>query len=68
MAVTVHKGVEPPITEESACAGYPRGVWPPVVSPFCVGVPLNQDRHRDCSLPGCTCPCHEARVKSVAKD
>ncbi len=50
MAVTVHKGVandQPPITEEGACAGCPRGVWPPVVAPFCVGVPFNQDRHRD---------------------
>src|SRR5579864_8527093 len=64
MGVTVHKGSgEEHQTDESASPGYPRGVWPAVISPFCADP--YYDRHKECSLCGCTCSCH-ASVKFQA--
>ncbi len=56
MAVTKHAGDESPAATESAFRGYPLGVWPAVISSFCSASP--EPRHSECTLPGCTCPCH----------
>lgn len=45
----------------SACLGYAAGIWPAVVSPCCSD--QASDRHRECTLPGCTCACHNAPAR-----
>ena len=51
----------------SACPGYPRGVWPPLLSAFCVDTSPTNQRHPDCSVPGCICPCHSRRSQATWK-
>src|SRR2546426_3333433 len=48
----------------TSCLGYPRGTWPPLTSSFCANPSRDNERHQDCSLPGCTCPCHAHWVKA----
>lgn len=43
-------------TAASACFGYAAGMWPEVISPCCSD--QANDRHAECTLPGCTCACH----------
>src|SRR5690242_8303945 len=61
MAVTKHMPDNSPEPAGSAWPGYPRGVWPPILSAFCRDRALSNTRHVDCSMPACSCPCH-ARV------
>ncbi len=51
----------------SACPGYPRGVWPPLLSAFCADASPTNQRHPDCSVPGCICPCHSRRSPATWK-
>src|SRR5439155_26747373 len=58
MSVTRHMPDNSPGPTGSACPGYPRGVWPPLLSAFCADTSPTNQRHPDCSVPGCICPCH----------
>src|SRR2546425_8372883 len=58
MSVTRHMPDNSPGPTGSACPGYPRGVWPPLLSGFCADTSPTNQRHPDCSVPGCICPCH----------
>jgi hypothetical protein len=49
-------GSAPVAAPASACFGYSPGTWPAVVSPCCSD--QADDRHSECTLPGCTCACH----------
>src|SRR5579864_6809744 len=61
MSVTRHMPDDSPVPTGSACPGYPLGVWPPLLSAFCVDPSNTNERHSDCSVPGCICPCHKPR-------
>src|SRR3984893_11632575 len=66
MSITKHTPTHSPGPTGSACPGYPRGVWPPLLSSFCVDhLPANP-RHPDCTMPGCTCSCHSGPRKAGA--
>ena len=58
MSVTKHIPDTSPEPTGTSCPGYPRGVWPPVLSAFCADPSPANPRHPDCSLPGCICSCH----------
>lgn len=61
MSVNVQKeSGEQHQADDNACSGYPFGVWADGASPFCAD-PYN-DRHKECGLSGCTCPCHASTV------
>ena len=63
MGVTVHKGSgEEHQTDESASPGYPRGVWPAVISPFCADP--YYDRHKGCAAA--LVPATTVRSESLA--
>jgi hypothetical protein len=66
MSITKHIPDHSPGPTGSACPGYPRGVWPPVLSAFCVDRSPANPRHPDCSMPGCTCTCHARPQKEGA--
>ncbi|HET7748025.1 MAG TPA: hypothetical protein VFK81_01510 [Terriglobales bacterium] len=51
-----HGGAPAPAAPASACFGYAAGTWPAVISPCCSD--QKDDRHNECTLPGCTCACH----------
>ncbi|HTM41035.1 MAG TPA: hypothetical protein VL177_08995 [Terriglobales bacterium] len=51
-------GSAPAGAPASACFGYAPGTWPAVVSPCCSD--QADDRHSECTLPGCTCACHDS--------
>lgn len=53
-----HASAPAPAAAASACFGYAAGVWPEMVSPFCSD--QANDRHAECTLPGCTCACHNS--------
>jgi len=61
MSVTRHMPDNSPGPTGSAYLGYPRGVWPSLLSSFCVDPLPTNLRHSDCSVPGCVCPCHIRR-------
>src|SRR5438270_12870520 len=67
MSVTKHMPDNSPGPTGSACPGYPRGVWPPLLSAFCVDTSPTNQRHPDCSVPGCICPCHSRRSQATGK-
>src|SRR5947207_7254551 len=67
MSVTKHMPDNSPGPTGSACPGYPRGVWPPLLSAFCVDTSPTNQRHPDCSVPGCICPCHSRRSQATWK-
>ena len=58
MAIVRHYPETLPEPTESSLPGYPLGVFPPMISSFCRENATYETRHGDCSLPGCTCPCH----------
>jgi len=58
MTTVRHYPETSPEPTESSFPGYPLGVWPPIISSFCRENATYETRHSDCSLPGCTCPCH----------
>src|SRR5579864_8098092 len=58
MTIVRHYPETSPPPTESSFPGYPLGVWPPIISSFCRENATYETRHGDCSLPGCTCPCH----------
>jgi hypothetical protein len=58
MTIVRHYPETSPEPTESSFPGYPLGVWPPTISSFCKENATYATRHGDCSLPGCTCPCH----------
>jgi len=43
------------------------GVWPPLLSAFCVDTSPTNQRHPDCSVPGCICPCYSRRSQATWK-
>lgn len=49
-------GSAPAAAAASACFGYAAGAWPALLSPCCSD--QASDRHSECTLPGCTCACH----------
>lgn len=51
-----HASAPAPAAATSACFDYPAGIWPEMVSPCCSD--QADDRHAECTLPGCTCACH----------
>lgn len=69
MSITKHLDVpdKTPAPTESPFPGYPLGVWPPLISAFCA-LSMNNLRHHDCSMPGCTCPCHSTRQAHTMQD
>src|SRR5207249_6171726 len=67
MSLTNHMPDNSPCPTGSACPGYPRGVWPPLLSAFCVDTSATNHRHPDCSVPGCICPCHSRRSQAAWK-
>src|SRR5205807_4678375 len=67
MSVTKHMPDNSPGPTGSACPGYPRGVWPPLLSAFCAEASPTNQRHPDCSVPGCICPCHSRRLQATWK-
>jgi hypothetical protein len=58
MAIVKHMPDNTVGPTESAWPGYPRGVWPAVLSAFCIDPSSLNFRHSDCSMPGCACTCH----------
>jgi hypothetical protein len=58
MTIVRHYPETTPEPTESPFPGYPLGVWPAKISSFCRKNATYETRHGDCSLPGCTCPCH----------
>lgn len=65
MSVTKHMPDHEPGPIGTACPGYPRGVWPPLLSAFCVDQSPANERHPDCSVPGCICSCHGLRASQA---
>jgi len=65
MSVTKHMPDHEPGPIGSACPGYLRGVWPPLLSAFCVDQSPANERHTDCSVPGCICSCHSLRASQA---
>jgi hypothetical protein len=39
-------------------------MWPAIISAVC-GMPSENHRHPECSLPGCTCACHHLPAGGV---
>lgn len=53
-----HGTAAAPAAPASACFGYAPGTWPQFISPFCSDQASH--RHAECTLPGCTCACHNS--------